>query len=98
MNPKIHITNLKMYEKIDVYATLIFIKESYLELESWSLMPCAWLIGSLSYMNVNVWTWIGYSPPYAMLTMQHHMQTIIKTKENQKKETKVQMFYTIKNK
>jgi hypothetical protein len=30
--------------------------------------------------------------------MQHHMQTIIKTKENQKKETKVQMFYTIKNK
>jgi hypothetical protein len=34
MNPKIHITNLKMYEKIDVYATLIFIKESYLELES----------------------------------------------------------------
>ncbi len=89
--------------KIDVYTTFDFTKEPYLELESWSLGAMCLLIGScnseLSSVNVSMWTWIGYSTPYAILTMQHHMQTIIKTKENQKKKQRCKCFIQyLKNK
>ncbi len=105
MNPKIPITNLSMYENWCIYH-FSFYKRTLSRIRIMIACAMCLLIGScnseLSYVNVSMWTWIGYSTPYAIWQvdngdnskMQHHMQTIIKTKENQKEKTKVQMFYT----